>query len=91
MGDKISAEEIVGQMLREDAFSKWLGIEVLETAPGYSCIQMVVRPEMVNGFGIGHGGITFSLPTVHLPLLQTVEAYTLFPLTRLFTTWLLYM
>lgn len=60
MEDKMSAEDIVGQMLRKDAFSKWLGIEVLETAPGYSCIQMVVRPEMANGFGIAHGGITFS-------------------------------
>lgn len=60
MEDKISAEEIVRQMLSKDAFSKWLGIVVLETAPGFSRIRMVVRPEMVNGFGIGHGGITFS-------------------------------
>ncbi len=60
MEHKMSAEEIVGQMLSKDAFSNWLGIEVLEIAPGFSRIQMVVRPEMVNGFGIGHGGISFS-------------------------------
>jgi acyl-CoA thioesterase len=61
MKNKMSAEEIARQMLRKDAFSQWLGIELLEIAPGFSRIQMVVRPEMVNGFGIGHGGITFSL------------------------------
>ncbi|MGH1433582.1 MAG: hydroxyphenylacetyl-CoA thioesterase PaaI [Lewinella sp.] len=60
MEHKMSAEEIVGQMLSKDAFSNWLGIEVLEIAPGFSRIRMVVRPEMVNGFGIGHGGISFS-------------------------------
>jgi acyl-CoA thioesterase len=60
MEDKISAEEIVEQMLNKDAFSNWLGIELLETTPGFSRIRMVVRPEMVNGFGIAHGGITFS-------------------------------
>ncbi len=60
MDDKMSAKEIVRQMLSNDAFSQWLGIELLETAAGFSRIRMVVRPEMVNGFGIGHGGITFS-------------------------------
>ena len=48
-------------MLAQDAFSQWLGIELLEIREGYSCIQMTVRKEMVNGFGIAHGGITFSL------------------------------
>lgn len=48
-------------MLAQDAFSQWLGIELLEIREGYSRIRMTVRKEMVNGFGIAHGGITFSL------------------------------
>ena len=48
-------------MTEADAFSNWLGIEHLERNTGYSRIKMVVRPEMVNGFGIAHGGITYSL------------------------------
>ena len=48
-------------MLRQDAFSQWLGIELLEIREGYSRIKMIVRKEMVNGFGIAHGGIAFSL------------------------------
>ncbi len=48
-------------MLEQDAFSQWLGIALLEVREGYSRIQMTVRKEMVNGFGIAHGGIAFSL------------------------------
>lgn len=48
-------------MMADDAFSRWLGIEVLEVKPGYVKIQMFVRPEMNNGFSITHGGITYSL------------------------------
>lgn len=56
----LSPQEIVARMMATDAFSNWLGIEVLECREGYSKIKMTVRPEMVNGFGIAHGGITFS-------------------------------
>lgn len=48
-------------MLQQDAFSQWLGIELLEIREGFSRIKMTVRKEMVNGFGIAHGGIAFSL------------------------------
>lgn len=48
-------------MLQHDGFSKWLGIEVLEAAKNKSVVRMKVRREMLNGFGVCHGGITFSL------------------------------
>ena len=48
-------------MMAKDEFSRWLGIEVLESAEGLSKIKMVVREEMVNGHGVMHGGISFSL------------------------------
>lgn len=48
-------------MMKNDLFSQWLGIEVVEIKDGYSKIKMTVRKEMVNGFGIVHGGIAFSL------------------------------
>ena len=54
-------KEVVAHMMENDAFSQWLGIEVLEIKEGYSKIKMTVREEMVNGFGIVHGGIPFSL------------------------------
>jgi len=55
------AQQVVNHMIEHDKFSQWLGITVLEIKEGYSRIQMLVREEMVNGFGIAHGGIAFSL------------------------------
>jgi acyl-CoA thioesterase len=55
------AQQVVNHMMEHDLFSQWLGITVLEIKEGYSKIQMQVRKEMINGFGIVHGGITFSL------------------------------
>jgi acyl-CoA thioesterase len=36
-------------------------LKVLDVQEGYSKVQMLVREEMVNGFGIVHGGLPFSL------------------------------
>lgn len=54
-------QQVVNHMMQHDLFSQWLGIEVLEVKEGYSKIKMKVREEMINGFGIVHGGIAFSL------------------------------
>jgi len=58
--DKL-ANDVVQHMMQHDLFSQWLGIEVLAIREGYSKIRMTVREEMINGFGIVHGGIAFSL------------------------------
>ena len=55
------AQDVVAHMMDHDAFSQWLGIEVLKIQEGYSRIRMTIRQEMVNGFGIVHGGVPFSL------------------------------
>ena len=52
---------IVQQMMDGDAMSQWLGIEVLESGPGVCTCRMTVREEMVNGFEIAHGAITYAL------------------------------
>jgi acyl-CoA thioesterase len=48
-------------MMKRDAFSQWLGIEILEVRAGRATCRMTVRSGMVNGFGVAHGGIAFSL------------------------------
>ena len=55
------ATAVVKHMMEKDFFSQWLQINVLEIKEGHSLIQMIIREEMVNGFGIVHGGIPFSL------------------------------
>ncbi len=54
-------QSVVKHMIENDLFSQWLGIEVLDVKEGYSKIRMEIRKEMINGFGIVHGGIAFSL------------------------------
>ena len=61
MTNNEKAKQVVDKMIRDDLFSQWLGIEVMEVREGYSKIKMTVRKEMINGFGIVHGGIAFSL------------------------------
>jgi len=55
------AERIVAKMMERDEFSRWLGIDVTRIAPNTATVRMTVRREMVNGFGVCHGGIAFSL------------------------------
>ncbi|MBK8227925.1 MAG: hotdog fold thioesterase [Flavobacteriales bacterium] len=55
------AEKVVARMHDHDPFSIWLGIERLKVEPGQCVLRMSVRDEMLNGFAIAHGGITYSL------------------------------
>jgi acyl-CoA thioesterase len=58
---ELRAEAIVRHMLQHDAFSRWLGVELLDVRPERATIRMVVRQDMTNGFGVCHGGVTFAL------------------------------
>ena len=55
------AQKIVNRMFEHDEFSQWLGIERLVVEDGHCILRMKVRREMLNGFGILHGGISFAL------------------------------
>lgn len=57
----MTPESILSAMLDRDPFSQWLGIVCTEIAEGSCTLTLTVRPEMTNGFGVAHGGITFSL------------------------------
>lgn len=61
MDKKSLAERVVDRMYNNDPFSQWLGIERIEDGIGKSVLRMTVRKEMLNGFEIAHGGITYSL------------------------------
>lgn len=54
-------QEIVTMMLAKDEFSRWMGVRVNALKEGYCIVSLTVKPEMVNGFTIAHGGITYSL------------------------------
>lgn len=48
-------------MLRNDAYSNWMGVAVQEIRLGHCTLSCNVSEEMLNGFGIAHGGITYAL------------------------------
>jgi acyl-CoA thioesterase len=56
-----SAREIISIMLNSDTFSKWLRIDVIQIEKGSCELQMETNDEMLNGFKILHGGISYSL------------------------------
>ena len=56
-----SPAEIVKLMLEKDSFSNWLGIEVLLIEENLCRLGCTIKSDMLNGFEIAHGGITYSL------------------------------
>ena len=58
---KMEGKNIPHKMLSQDAYSQWLGIEILECEIGRCKVAMTVRKEMLNSMGKAHGGITYSL------------------------------
>ena len=57
----IEGKKIPHKMLSQDAFSSWLGIEIVESEIGRCKVGMTVREEMLNSMGNAHGGISYSL------------------------------
>ena len=61
MGDRETAQRCADVMLAKDASSKAMGIEIEVPAAGSAVATMTVREDMVNGFDVIHGGLTFAL------------------------------
>lgn len=59
--DQEKAAQIVKNMTSRDGFSAWLGIEIIEVGASSCTLRMKIRHDMLNGFGVCHGGVTYSL------------------------------
>jgi acyl-CoA thioesterase len=57
----LTPKQIVEKMMSKDAFSIWLGVEVLNIELGTCALQCSIKDDMLNGFEILHGGISYSL------------------------------
>ena len=60
-GGQKTAERAVDALWRGDACSQQLGMRLVEVGPGRARVAMTVRPDMVNGHDVCHGGIVFAL------------------------------
>ena len=56
----MTAQEIVAAMVKNDHFTKWLGLKIGTVDMGYCNLHYTVRKDMLNGFGKIHGGILFA-------------------------------
>ena len=57
----INGNQIPAKMLSQDAYSSYLGIEILECEIGRCKVAMTIRKDMLNSMGKAHGGISYSL------------------------------
>ena len=61
MADLDTAQRCAAAMLANDRSSKAMGISIDIPAPGKATATMTVREDMINGFDVIHGGLTFAL------------------------------
>lgn len=63
--DELGPEELAracaAALWRDDAASRALGMAIEDIAPGRARLSMTIRPDMVNGLGLCHGGLIFTL------------------------------
>ena len=57
----MKGEAIPYKMLSQDAFSQWMGIEIVECELGRCKVAMTIRKEMLNSMNYAHGGISYTL------------------------------
>lgn len=61
MSRPAAAPEAVIAMMASDSASRTLGIRLVDHGPGWAVAEMVVRADMINGYGTAHGGLIFSV------------------------------
>ena len=84
------ARAVVQALYVADLASQSLGIELVDVAPGQVQIAMTVRPDMINGFGMCHGGIVFAFADTALwsaPLLGANRRETQNPVPASRSNW----
>jgi acyl-CoA thioesterase len=55
------ATRVAQAMFERDRASQALGMRIIGVRPGWARLSMTVRDDMVNGHGLCHGGMVFSL------------------------------
>ena len=68
----MKGEDIPYKMLSQDAFSQWLGIEILECELGRCKLGMNIRKDMLNSMKKAHGGISYSLADTAFGFVRTM-------------------
>jgi acyl-CoA thioesterase len=62
-------------MMEKDAFSNWLGLEVISIEKGSCTVSCSIKEVMLNGFSIAHGGIAYSIADTTLAFAANSYGY----------------
>ena len=68
-------KQIIHKMMDKDAFSNWLGLEVISIEKGSCTISCSISEVMLNGFSIAHGGIAYSIADTTLAFAANSYGY----------------
>ena len=61
MSDPLDPLDTARKMWADDPASRALGMELRDLGPGRAVVSMTVRPDMVNGYAVAHGGLVAAL------------------------------
>ena len=61
MPEPVDPMDTARQMWADDPASRAMGMELLDLGPGRAVVSMTVRPDMVNGYAVAHGGLVAAL------------------------------
>jgi acyl-CoA thioesterase len=61
MSEVAPAHTLAHPILTDDYATEWMGLSVLELGDGTATVSTTLRREMLNGFGIAHGGMLFAI------------------------------
>ena len=56
-----NVKKAIFEQVSKEAFSKKIGLKLVDLQAGYSRVEMTFTPDMKNIFGMAHGGAIFSL------------------------------
>lgn len=68
-------KEIVDLMMENDLFSQWMNVSILSINNGSCILKSTIHKDMLNGFEIAHGGITYSLSDSALAFSSNAYGY----------------
>ena len=57
----LNPNQVVDSMMEKDNFSLWMGIQIENIELGTCTLSCTIKKEMLNGFEILHGGISYSI------------------------------
>ena len=71
----MSRKEVLLNMMKENSYMRYLGIEMLEMEEGYGRARMPYKKELANPYGMFHGGCLYSMADIVSGTIASMKGY----------------